>query len=119
MNNSNQRQNDVTRFFDDYADDFHRIYGREGTSTLGGLVDKVTRRGMFARFEEVMRQCRSENAETLLDVGCGPGFHDAILASELNMQIQGIDIAPNMIELAKSNVEKRGVADGVRAGPKI
>lgn len=107
---TSHHQADVTRFFDGYADDFHSIYGRQHASTFGGLVDRLTRQGMFRRFEETVRECRAVAARSLLDVGCGPGFHDAFLADKLGITIRGIDVAPRMIEIAERNAEARGVS---------
>jgi cyclopropane fatty-acyl-phospholipid synthase-like methyltransferase len=108
---SRKHQEDVTRFFDCYASDFHSIYGRQNASTFGTVVDRLTRQGMFARFEETVRQCQAVRATSLLDVGCGPGVHDVILAEKLKMLIRGVDIAPRMIEIAKANAAARGVSD--------
>jgi len=108
---SSDHQADVTRFFDGYAQDFHGIYGRQNAATLGALIDRVTRKGMLRRFEETVHQCKEVNATSLLDVGCGPGIHDVILADKLSMKIRGLDIAPNMIEIARKNAEQRGVTD--------
>lgn len=110
-NNTTHHQAEVTRFFDGYAQDFHSIYGRQNVSTFGGWVDKITRQGMFRRFEETIHQCIEIDAKNLLDVGCGPGTHDTILAERLGINIRGIDVAPNMIEIAKKNAATRGVSD--------
>ena len=41
----------------------------------------------------------------LLDIGCGPGNISAYLLSKRpDFQVLGIDIAPNMIELARQNI---------------
>ena len=41
---------------------------------------------------------------TILDVGCGPGnIAKYILAKESNYKLHGIDVAPNMIDLARKN----------------
>lgn len=108
---SRKHQEDVTRFFDGYAADFHSIYGRQNASTFGTMFDRLTRQGMFARFEEAVRQCQAVQATSLLDVGCGPGVHDVILAERLKMRIRGVDVAPSMIEIAKENAAARGVSD--------
>ena len=109
LTHEDQSQNKVTKFFDGYADDFHKIYGRQQASTLGHWVDRLTRYGMFARFEEMVRQCQAISAVSLLDVGCGPGTHDVYLAEKLGLSICGIDVAPRMIEIARENANARGV----------
>ena len=47
----------------------------------------------------------------MLDVGCGPGVHDVYFSKGLGIHVTGIDIAPSMIEIAKNNAEKNGLAD--------
>jgi len=50
--------------------------------------------------------CKSINKDKakLLDIGCGPGnITKYLLTKRPDFQIDGIDIAPNMIELAKKN----------------
>ena len=47
--------------------------------------------------------------EKILDVGCGPGNLDLMIAEILGEgSICGIDIAPKMIEIARKNTEERG-----------
>ncbi len=108
---SREHQKGVTRFFDGYAADFHSIYGRQNASTFGTIVDRLTRQGMFARFEETVRQCQAVQATSLLDVGCGPGVHDVVLAEKLKMRIRGVDVAPRMVEIAEANAAARGVSE--------
>ena len=102
---------DVTRFFDGYANNFHEIYGRQHSRSFEGIVDRLTRKGMFARFEEVFRLCYSTNAKSLIDVGCGPGTHDIILTEQLGIEIYGIDISSNMIAIAEKNSTDHSVSD--------
>lgn len=45
----------------------------------------------------------SENAK-ILEIGCGPGnITKYVLSKKPNLRIEGIDVAPNMVELAKIN----------------
>ncbi len=105
-----RHQEDVTKFFDGYATHSRDIYRRRNAPTMGGFIDRLTRKSMFVRFEEAMRQCQAANATCLLDVGCGSGSHDVILAEILGIRIRGIDIAPKMIEIAKSNAQTQGLS---------
>lgn len=46
----------------------------------------------------------------LLDVGCGPGWLDIVLARRPEVrEVTGIDLADNMIHLARENTERLGV----------
>lgn len=54
----------------------------------------------YDRFIELI----NKNDAKILDVGCGPGnISRYLLSKEPNYKILGIDMAPNMIELAKKN----------------
>jgi SAM-dependent methyltransferase len=57
-----------------------------------------------AEAQRVANTVRSQcpDALTLLDVACGTGKHAAILATEHDFQVDGIDIEPRFIELARS-----------------
>jgi len=60
---------------------------------------------MFPCFEQRHQICHKIGAKNLLDVGCGPGYQDVILAKALNMKVTGIDVAANMIQIAEKNSE--------------
>lgn len=52
-----------------------------------------------------------EPGETVIDMGCGSGVL-AILAAELGAgDVHGVDAAPDTVEVATLNAERRGVAD--------
>ena len=49
-------------------------------------------------------------AESLLDVACGYGRHDLVLADDYALQVTGIDIAPGLIATAKRLAENQGLS---------
>lgn len=107
-----QLQKKVKSFFDDYAEEFNFIYESKRQSRFAKIVNKFTRSGMYHRFRYVYDVCVNIEAEKVLDVGCGPGQHDIILARECNIDLTGVDISPNMISQARrlakiENVEER------------
>ena len=106
-----EAQKAVTRFFDNYAETFHSIYQVEKRPVINVMLDKFTRSSMFRRFEVTYQYCQKTGAKTLLDVGCGPGHHDVMLAKGLGMNIMGIDVAPSMVDIAKKNTEEHGVGE--------
>jgi len=106
MSNDIAPEKDVKRFFDGYASDFNAIYQQEERPIINKVIDKWARSSMFRRFERVYKICQEIGVKSLLDVGCGPGYHDAILAKNLNINVTGIDVAENMISLAKEATQK-------------
>ena len=56
---------------------------------------------MFLRFQKVSEIIKSTSSSEVLDVGCGPGWHDFLLAKYNNVNVTGIDVAPNMIKISR------------------
>ena len=94
-------QKNVKNFFHLYANRFQRIYKHDQKNLIEQFLDSQFRSSMFVRFKMVLDEIKNSQAKTVLDVGCGPGVHDVILAQELGVDVLGIDVAENMIELAK------------------
>jgi 2-polyprenyl-3-methyl-5-hydroxy-6-metoxy-1,4-benzoquinol methylase len=95
-------QKSVKNFFHLYANRFQRIYKNDQKNLVEQFLDSQLRSSMFVRFKMVLDEIKISKAKTVLDVGCGPGEHDVILARELGIDVTGIDVAENMIELAKA-----------------
>jgi ubiquinone/menaquinone biosynthesis C-methylase UbiE len=71
----------------------------------------------YRMFLEELWGWRSESKEPfdLLDVGCGTGTFDAMLAaSSLPARIVGLDYSPAMCKIANSKAQAAGVSDRVR-----
>lgn len=50
----------------------------------------------------------------MLDIGCGFGEIDVLLAQNTNFEIVGFDIAKNAVEIAKENAKKAGLTDRIK-----
>lgn len=50
----------------------------------------------------------------MLDIGCGFGEIDILLAQNTNFEIIGFDIAKNAVEIAKENAKKAGLTDRIK-----
>lgn len=90
--------------FADYSKYYDLLYRdknyQEEVSYVDGLIKKYS----------------SKKVETLLDIGCGTGTHAGYFA-ELDYKISGIDISPEMIEIAKKkNIPNSNfsVGDGIK-----
>jgi 2-polyprenyl-3-methyl-5-hydroxy-6-metoxy-1,4-benzoquinol methylase len=103
---TDKKQDQVTTFFKGYAKKFDSFYQSEERPLLGKYIDKVARKSIYRRFEEAYKIFENEKVQSLLDVGCGPGYHDIIIANELGSQVVGIDVAETMINLAKEKAYK-------------
>ena len=88
----------VRRFFDRYSQSFDRIYDRE--RSVRGLIDRVFRSTMYARFDYVLGALDGVSDASLLDVGCGSGRYSIAIAERGATRVVGIDYARSMIDLA-------------------
>ena len=87
-----------------------RIYSllHSGKGAMDGWVARAYDRGVQAAFRDLFPVLTHEilpelaGARRILDVGCGPGQLTIFLAEALPAaEVQGIDLAPTMIELAR------------------
>jgi SAM-dependent methyltransferase len=100
----------VEKYWNDIAEQFDSIYtGRK--STLGRVLDRWLRRDMFGRFDWVMRKAGSPRDLTICDIGCGSGRFVTALAQRGARRVVGVDVAPEMLRLARELVARDGVAD--------
>jgi len=60
--------------------------------------------------------CGDVSGLDILDIGCGEGYCARILKSEGARKITGIDISPEMIELAKNQDQKSGQGNTFQIG---
>ncbi|WP_347489734.1 class I SAM-dependent methyltransferase [Desulfoscipio sp. XC116] len=57
----------------------------------------------------ILEYAPSKDCLDILDIGTGPGFFPIIL-SQVGHKVTGIDLTENMIECARQNLEKEGIA---------
>jgi protein-L-isoaspartate(D-aspartate) O-methyltransferase len=62
----------------------------------------------------LMAECLElKGGETVLEVGCGSGYHAAVLGA-LAAQVIAVEILPELVALAQANLERTGCAVNVR-----
>lgn len=101
---------DVKVFFENYADDFDAIYGTKNT-LFERIINKLFRKSMLIRYENVIKNCAPIEGKTVLDVGCGPGVYSIALAKKGAAKVTGVDFSANMIGIAKSRATASGQSD--------
>ena len=104
----------VKSFFDGYASRFYSIYKEEQKNPLRRFLDRTLRYSMFHRFQKVSEIIENSKSQKILDAGCGPGWHDILLVKSLNVNITGIDVAPEMIKIAKDECDKRNLYSNLK-----
>lgn len=99
----------MAQYWNDAAEKFDSIYTGDKAPWARAL-DRWLRRDMYQRFDWVMKQAGDVRGQTVGDLGCGSGRFVAELAARGAAHVTGIDIAPEMLRLAREVVEKKGVA---------
>jgi ubiquinone/menaquinone biosynthesis C-methylase UbiE len=100
----------VARFWNDVAHKFDAIYTGE-KSAVGRALDKWFRRDIYQRFDWVMEEAGDVRGKMICDVGCGSGRFVTALAQRGAAHVTGVDVAPEMLKIARGLVEQDGVAD--------
>ncbi len=103
----------VANFFDHKARSFDAIYSGE-KSFIGRTWDRLTRRNIGDRLSFTLRALEPIAGKKILDVGCGSGRYGVELAKRGAAEIVGIDLSPQMIELARRVAQQAGVAERCR-----
>jgi SAM-dependent methyltransferase len=103
----------VSQFWNDIAKDFDAIYtGHKGG--FGRALDSWLRKDMFLRFDWVMRKAGDVKGRRICDIGCGSGRYVAAFAKNGATEVVGIDVAPEMLKLARQVMTAAGVAQRCR-----
>jgi SAM-dependent methyltransferase len=101
----------VAKFWNDIAHDFDAIYSGKNKSAFSRTLDKIFRADIYGRFEWVMEKAGDLRGKRVCDIGCGSGRFVVEFAKRGAAQVVGVDVAPEMLKLAKELAEKEGVAD--------
>ncbi|MBW4604197.1 MAG: methyltransferase domain-containing protein [Calothrix sp. FI2-JRJ7] len=83
----------------------HGYYGADGTEK------KERRQAQIDLIEEVLRWAKIEQAENILDVGCGIGGSSLYLAGKYNASATGITLSPVQATRAKQRAAEFGLSD--------
>jgi len=115
MENKSQDTNvqNVSKFFDGYAEDFSSIYIEDSKkrSFFNKIMDNWFRKDIQDRHDKTIGYTQSnKNINTVLDIGCGPG-HQVVRFLEQGKHVTALDVAPSMLEITKKRVELMGVND--------
>ena len=95
----------VKKHFNKKAQAFDSIYSGE-KNIFGRFLDKKLRWDMEKRLQRTLEECGNVAGKTIIDIGCGSGRLMEALQKKNPKMILGIDFAPNMIFMAKKNLNK-------------
>ena len=100
---------EVRKYFHRAAADFDALYGGKGA--FGRWLDRRFRRDIYDRFRLTFEACGNVAGKTVLDVGCGTGRYSAEFARRGAGRVVGLDLAPNMVNMARQLAAQQGVKE--------
>lgn len=105
-----QSQELVESYFNREARRFDAIYEarKPWPQRLG---DRLFRQVVVNRYHLICNLAPLSGTWSVLDVGCGPGRYALAMARAGAATVVGVDVSPRMIELARGEVERLGLAD--------
>jgi 2-polyprenyl-3-methyl-5-hydroxy-6-metoxy-1,4-benzoquinol methylase len=99
----------VNSYFNREAERFDAIYEKD-KPVYQQIGDALFRRVIHERYSLVVNAIGAPGAR-VIDIGCGPGRYGIELARRGAARCVGVDVATNMIEIAKTEADRHGVAD--------
>jgi ubiquinone/menaquinone biosynthesis C-methylase UbiE len=97
----------VQTYFDERVADYDAFY--DPPSAVARQFNRVFRKAVFMRRDQVAELARRFNCRTVLDVGCGSGRNSVWFARNGIEHVVGIDISKEMIEEAEVLSRQAGV----------
>ena len=100
-------------YFDELAPEYDRAFRRAEGGLLANLVNRFFRGRTFERRMRLLEELfasLSLPGKTVLDLGCGSG-QVSVLAARMGARVNAVDIAPRMLEIARSGAQAAGVAE--------
>lgn len=100
----------VARYWNSVAHQFDAIY-TGAKSPVGRTLDRWLRKDIYERFDWVMDRAGDVRGKRIVDIGCGSGRFVSELARRGSAHVTGVDVAPEMLKLARELTVKDGVAE--------
>jgi magnesium protoporphyrin O-methyltransferase len=102
-------------YFDALAPEYDRAFELTGRDPFSAVVNRFFRGRTFARrmrMLESLLQRLDVAGRRVLDLGCGSG-QVSLLAASMGASVQAIDIAPQMLAIARESAERAGLRERV------
>ncbi|MHC4602615.1 MAG: class I SAM-dependent methyltransferase [Planctomycetota bacterium] len=111
-NSNNKKEHDykVGTYFDKAAVSFDTFYDRKRSSFMQ-WVDRKFRSDVFDRYYRTFETIEPLTDKTVLDIGCGSGPYVVEAAKLGSKRVVGLDMAQNMLDLARKRAIAANVAD--------
>ena len=109
-----EQQRKVEDFFSSFAPKWDTLYGAR-RNLCWRIFDATFRRDIYERYAFTFETMGIDlRGLTILDVGCGNGIYSIEAAKRGANLVTGVDVAPNMIEIASRSAEVAGVGSRCR-----
>jgi SAM-dependent methyltransferase len=99
----------VKQFWNDIAHQYDANYTGKEKRAFARALDKWLRRDIYQRFDWVMERSGDVKGLRICDVGCGSGRFVSALAQRGAAHVTGVDIAPEMLKIARELATTDGV----------
>ena len=99
----------VRNYFDARTSQYDAFY--EPGSRLERWFNRVFRKAIFLRRDEVLTLAERFKCESVLDVGCGSGRNTIWWAHHGVPRLHGVDVSPEMVRIAQDVAQQADVAD--------
>ncbi|MEO0684707.1 MAG: methyltransferase domain-containing protein, partial [Cyanobacteria bacterium J06649_11] len=104
----------IQQFYDASSGLWEEIWGEHmhhGYYGVDGKEEKNRRQAQIDLIEELLRWSQVQQAENILDVGCGIGGSSLYLAEKFNASATGITLSPVQAERANARAVEFGLQD--------
>ena len=108
-NETFQHDTQVRDYFEARTAEYDAFY--EPSSRIERSFNRVFRKAVYLRRDEVITIANRFGCRSVLDVGCGSGRNMIYWAHNGLERLHGVDVSPEMVMIAKSISERAGVAD--------
>ena len=101
------------QYFRSFVQDYHLAFEGTGHSPFHGTINRLFRRKTFQRRTAIVRDLLAAHGvagKRVLDLGSGSG-EVSLVAARLGASVTGLDIVPEMVELARGEAKRAGLAD--------
>lgn len=102
----------ISNHFENMANVFDSIYQGEQESLLYKIVDVLFRKNILeSRLKMILHLAGNVTGKEILDIGCGSGRYDILLAKGGPKSILGLDMSSLMIDMAEKLVKMNNVGN--------
>jgi SAM-dependent methyltransferase len=104
------------RYFGSFAQDYHLAFEGTGHGRLHRTINRLFRRETFQKRTAIVKEllaAHGVSGKRVLDLGSGSG-EVALVAARLGATVIGLDVVPEMVEIAQQQAKRAGLDNTAR-----